>query len=412
MHYRISKEPCGGKNGESFFYSITRIDAFTRKALGKKRRLSLNTNKPERARKLLKKIQFELQERTIENENEVMFSKFVEEFDSSERVRIKKGKINEKTHKGNLHYIEKFRKYLIQTFKSEHIYLSEIRPDHARKFLESLHGKLPGQTGERSYQYARNVMLRFFNLALCDDKIKENPFIKTQKITVTVKEPNPFTVEEIDYLISMIPTASYEYRTWRNGIGFDYNTTLRAIELRNIKLKDIHRESDGLLYVHLPKTKNGKSFNVPIVNDALNCYRMQLENLKSHFGKEFSDELPLFANYYGKVLSEATVSKWVLKAIRKYLPHLEGKKTWHCIRKTGGTEVEKRRGEKIASQVLNHSDEKVTRRHYLKKQEIDLHIHADALSQMPRLNSMKQKGHKEIVMLIPKELLLLTNQIN
>jgi integrase len=415
VHFRISKLPCGPDKNGYYFYALTRIDAVTRKPMGKKQRISLSVKGFEPAKKKLKSIQFALQERTFDKLNQILFPEFIAEFDRSEKIRIKDGEISERTHAENMRYLEKFRIFIVKRFGSESVYLYEIGSEHARKFLETLTGRLEGQNGTRSRQYARNTLLRAFELAVADGKIQSNPFTQTKKITVKRKKPNPFTPVELRQLLTRLPDHTYEYRTWRNGIRFTYNTGVRNSELRRIRVKDIKHLEDGMLYVLLPITKNRKEHQIPITSEALEGYKEQIENLRIQFGENLSPDLPLFAGDTGKVLSSSTVSKWITKAIRKHAPDLKGK-TFHCLRKTTADEVRKLAGLTTAKEVMNHSDERVTKRHYTTEDKIDLHSHERALSQMPRITPRKRKkgedGIKMRIFATPEELLSITHRLN
>ena len=413
VHYRISKLPCGPDKNGYYFYALTRIGAVDRKPLGKKQRKSLSVKNYKAAEKKLKSIQYALQEQTFEKVNEILLHQFIVEFDNSEKVRITDGEITERTHAENMRYVEKFRLDIIKRFGADTVYLNEITGEHARKFLETLTGSREGQSGTRSRQYARNTLLRFFELAVTDGKIQSNPFTQTKKIKVKRKKPNPFTPEELRSLLTKLPDHTYEYRTWRNGIRFTYNTGVRNSELRRIRLNDIKHLQDGMLYVFLPITKNKKEHQIPITSEALEGYKEQIENLRIQFGENLSPDLPLFASDTGKVLSASTVSKWISKAIRNYAPELKGK-TFHCLRKTTADEVRKISGGlKISKEVLNHSSERVTQRYYTTEDKNDLHSHERALSQMPRITAPKAVERiKTNFFFMPVELRSLTHRLN
>ena len=416
VHYRISEKPCGPDKNGYFFYSLTRIDALTKNPIGKKRRLSLGTKKQKEAEKRLRKIQQELQDHSPDNRKDILYGELVQAFDNSERVRINDRELSQSTHDCNLRYLEKFRVFLKIKFHTETVYLSEITGEDARLFLDSLKGRRPEEAGTRSRQYAQGSLRRLFNFAIQNGKIKENPFLQTRKIVMKHKKVDPFLPEEVRYLLSRIPESTFAYRTWRNGIRFDYNTGLRNSELRRIQLKDLHQLTDGLLYVHLQITKNGEERCVPIESEALQAYSEQLENLNKQFGENLSPELPLFPNERGKMLYISTVSKWITKLIELYAPHLKGK-TFHSLRKTTADEVRKRSGNsgtKIASEILGHGSEAVTKKFYLTEPKADIHQHAEALAKMERITPSpeKKKPASDKAPLFPAELLDTQNHLN
>jgi len=352
--------------------------------MGKPRRISLSTRNREVATKLLKEIQTELQSPSSHNQK-MRFSECLSQFNDSETIRIKNRELKKETHDENMRYLERCKSFICNKLHSDDCYLSQVSPTLAKLFIQSFKGRTDNETGSRARKYARTICIRFFDLAWKELLIGENPFMRTEKIIVQKKEPDPYDLNELIDLLARMPENTYELRTQKNAIRFAYNTGIRRSNIRKVRIKDINSTEYDFSYIYMEKTKKGKEHSVAIAGEAWSAYSDQIINLQNHLGDNLSPDTPLFANWYGNMLHKDTISKWINKAIARYAPHLHGK-TFHKLRTTSANNVEDIGGKGSATEVLGHSDEATTNLFYLKKKKkSNLKKQHDWLSKTPML---------------------------
>lgn len=104
--------------------------------------------------------------------------------------------------------------------------------------------------------------------------LDENPWMqitKPKKPKARARRIHPSEIEimlnALNYEIGMVPVLPQHYVAW--GFLFALETAMRRGEILGMEKKDIYDE-----YVHLPKTKNGDSRNVPLSAEALELLKL------------------------------------------------------------------------------------------------------------------------------------------
>lgn len=141
--------------------------------------------------------------------------------------------------------------------------------------------------------------------------------LKDIRTTEEIKET--YTKQELEILLKKPTTHSFaEYRNWVI-INFLLGTGIRALELRSIRIKDLHLSSGVLL---VTRTKNRKPRYIPISKTLNNILLDYLEHRKANEPEDY-----LFCNQFGEILPRTTLQMGITKyckkrGIEKYSLHL------------------------------------------------------------------------------------------
>lgn len=103
-----------------------------------------------------------------------------------------------------------------------------------------------------------------FNYALKLNWINNNPFNKTKKISLPDKERLSFSVEEFNFLISVIPEGNI-----KNIVLFAYYSGCRLSEIINLQINDIDFVNETITLRNKEdfKTKTGKIRQIPLTKE-------------------------------------------------------------------------------------------------------------------------------------------------
>ena len=215
-----------------------------------------------------------------------------------------------KTYKVNHRY---FSKFLKQEKNIEEPMTSDITKDLIDDYIIYLKGTgIKAITVNTYVQNISPIIKHGMELGLI-----ERFGFKEIKTTEEIKEV--YTDEELFKLLKKPELQSFaEYRNWVI-INFLLGTGVRALELRNIRIKDVDLSSSMLI---LRKTKNRKQRYVP-VSKTLNKILTEYIDYR----RAESDEGFLFCNEFGEYMPRTTLQGGITKyckrrGVNKYSLHL------------------------------------------------------------------------------------------
>jgi integrase len=229
--------------------------------------------------------------------------------------------------------------------------------------------------------HIKHLLGGIFHFAIAQNHLPKgtiNPVMFTETATVPDFDGRAYSLEEISLMLTVLPEPS------RTVVATAAFTGLRAGEIRGLSWEAFNAGAEGLLgtvrvlrsvwrgRTGEPKNSRSKAC-VPLIP--------QLDTLlQQHRARNGNPALgPIFANGAGKPVDlDSLYHRQMEKPLKQAGIEWEG---WHSFRRGLATNLE-RIGvrETIAAMVLRHSNDRVTRKHYIKPPSIE------AVSAMQRLS--------------------------
>lgn len=182
---------------------------------------------------------------------------------------------------------------------------NEILPDaielqHLEGFLAWVYDK-----GMISSSQARIIsgIRSFFKYLLLEDIVKSDPTLLLEGPKLTRKLPDVLSYDEILNLMEAIDHSKPEGVRNRAMLEVLYGCGLRASELINLKITNLHFEVDYLKVTG----KGDKERLVPIGQSAIKHVNIYRETIRRHMKIAKGHEDILFLNRFGKALSRVMV---------------------------------------------------------------------------------------------------------
>ena len=202
-----------------------------------------------------------------------------------------------------------------------------LLPDFFESYIEKLK-----ETGKSPSTISRNIasLRNFFKFLLSKKLICNDPTCghKCECKTEVTKEPaneNLLTIAEINNIISSTPTNCFKGYRDRAILETLYASGLKASELLNIQMKDLHL-SDGYITVE----SDGKTRYSPLYKDAItaiNIYIKKGRNLLENVNNDF-----LYLNRDGKPLTRQSL--WKLIKVYGKKANIDKEITPHLFRQS------------------------------------------------------------------------------
>lgn len=237
-------------------------------------------------------------------------------------------------------------KYFLQ-FASAELKCCEVTQDLINSYILSLKERLKPQT-VNSYVFKVSPIIKYgIRRGYIKDNIEFTHVIEQDYI----KEI--YTKEELENLLKQPNTDNFnEYRSWVI-INVLLATGIRALELRELQIKDVNLEQGIITLNH---TKNRKARVIPIptsLNLILDSY-LRIRNATS--------EETVFCNIYGEPLNRTTLQCSIVKYCKKRGVQ---KHSLHLFRHTFITlSVQKGMSPLLLKRITGHSDFKMLNKYY------------------------------------------------
>lgn len=209
----------------------------------------------------------------------------------------------------------------------------------------------------KTINLATTSIRSLLNYAVEEEYIDKNPIHIKKMKEDDVKQITLLTEDELSRLIKYNNRAKLytKYRDHCIIITF-IDTGIRANELRNIKLEDIHED-----YIDIRVTKNGKSRTAPISN-TLKKAMLKLDRLREKYFTDIN-KVPddyLFVSRTGKQIHRANINDVIIKACcdcgierSKAYPHLL-RHSFACLTMKNTQNIY------LTSKLLGHTNTNVT----------------------------------------------------
>jgi len=205
-----------------------------------------------------------------------------------ELLAIKKSYLTPRSHKTYYDQIGLFKRYLKKT-KTDHLYIYNYSPHHARKFMDYLL-KTKKYKG-KSYNSMLSTIKTFFNDAIAREYIDKSPFSDIKKIKEEYGKNTTYSNKEERTVLD------YTYENERNlfyAIMFVKYCFLRRSELANLQVKHIIFDNKTIIIPSASaKSRIQDSVTIPL---SLENYIIEMGILKLNpetyvFGKKLKPSL-------------------------------------------------------------------------------------------------------------------------
>lgn len=211
----------------------------------------------------------------------------------------------------------------------------------------------------------------YFNFLIEEELLKANP-IKELKITRRKEDdqPKPTCIEELEALLTVIPTYSYVGKRDRTMILLMADTGIRPAEAVRLKVDHVDLKK-GYIFLTKDITKTKKDRITPISDEIKN----ELVNLRQMVLSQWENKDQLFLTEDGEEMET-----YVLRNNMKRYSKLAGVKvTPYQLRHFFGTEYLRHEGNLLYLQkVMGHSNLNTTKKYIQIKEEDLLRSHKTA----------------------------------
>ena len=185
------------------------------------------------------------------------------------------GRLWHKDHKRrSIQKAEKFSQFADYSTRS----IDDYKPRHIHKFLDYLTDEC-GLTNETANRYCA-MIIKVFKQAYKNQDIDRVPDF-TWKKSDDEHRMTFFSPPQVDEIVKYFRAASRD--TWMADFTLiGANTGMRLGEIRSISHNSVYQDADGNWFVHLTKTKNGSTRDVPL-NDRARYALLNLDNLPEKY---------------------------------------------------------------------------------------------------------------------------------
>lgn len=152
----------------------------------------------------------------------------------------------------------------------------------------------------------------FFQFLLMEDVIDTNPVNDMESPRLSRKLPEVLSVSEIDRMIQAIDMSAPESQRNKAIVETLYGCGLRVSELVNLRLSDIHIQSEFIRITG----KGNKQRLVPIGHEALKSMQLYVNTSRHAIESHKGHEDILFLNRFGRKLSREMVFN-IIKQLAK-----------------------------------------------------------------------------------------------
>lgn len=206
---------------------------------------------------------------------------------------------------------------------------------------------------------SNNMNIVIFSLKAINKYLNDNDILKISIdfSNFTPKNPPkkiiaPYSQEEINAVIDAIPPESKTFRRDRAIILLAFNTGLRGVDIRNLRLTDINWSK---YEIELVQSKNGKSIIVPVNGKTLNAVADYILH-ERYRGKDNHVFLKAVSPY-DEIKTTAPLDFMMDKYCKKAGIEKRNYRSFHSLRRAFGTELATAEVPVTSiSQMLGHAD--------------------------------------------------------
>ncbi|MFR2570854.1 MAG: site-specific tyrosine recombinase XerD [Clostridia bacterium] len=251
-------------------------------------------------------------------------------------------KLSENTLQSYKRDLKQFRRYI----EAYNLHYNRVKEEDIKDYIQYMQ-----EEGKKASSISRCIasIRSFYQFALKNRKIKEDPTANIQSPKIEKRVPNVLTTKEVELLLKQPDDMDLKGIRDKAMLEFAYATGMRVTEIISLDIDDVNLEESYVL------CKNGnKQRIIPLGAMSLKALKEYIEEARDILIKK-EDEKALFVNINGGRLTRQGF--WKIIKFYKDQAHIAKDITPHVLRHSFATHLLQNGADLKAIQtMLGHSD--------------------------------------------------------